>query len=138
MEREHTTGQAEDTPVGLPIIELGGSLLTLGLLRADRTEIHNELVNHEISEMKKTLSYINDVKIVDDFHMVQGPMTDVLSRWKQIGWYGRIESMGYHRLKTHFACKHEHVPDTITLEFINSMILRLAQQDNDYDENYDD
>ncbi len=60
---------------------------------------------------------------------------------RNIGWYGRFASANYEKLEAHFACHKEHVPEEITLDFIERMIGRYAaeerkrcicQEDDDY------
>ena len=80
------------------------------------------------------LSHIKDMEFVGDIEVLESS-ADLLNRFKSVGYRFKIKSNGYDILKNHFECRKEHVPYEITLDFINQMIKRyaenLARQDED-------
>lgn len=104
----------------------------------DVMEAYAALMDKQAAEIREVLDICGDAEIVEDFHLVEGPNVDVLKRWKTMGWYGRFSSANYEKLEAHFTCRRKHEPDVITLEYIQQIILRYAEQQRQYDEEDDD
>lgn len=101
-------------------------------------EAVESLIDKHTQEIREVLDICGDAEIIENFHLVEGPVVDVLGRFKPLGFYGRFASANYDKLQAHFACRKPHEPDEITLEYIQQIILRYAEQQRQYDEEDDD
>lgn len=114
-----------------PIREFG-NMVTISTRMA---EGHDDLILEQtIKQMAETekavLSNIKDMRFIGEIETFKST-PDVLGRFIAMGYKFKIQSVGYDILKNHFECRKEHVPSEITLEFINKMIERYAQQQAD-------
>lgn len=82
------------------------------------------------------LEWIKDLVWLQEPHVVHGPRHQV-NGFHSVGWYAKFNSEGYTHLKKHFACKREHVPGIITLEWLGRMMeryvdhLQYAEEDDE-------
>ena len=122
-----------DTPeyIDSPIREFGNALY-LSKEMAERTD--ESTIKQMVMQMAQTeqavLSNIKDMRFIGDIEVVKSS-ADMLNRFYNVGYRFKIQSIGYDILKEHFRCRSEHIPSEITLEFINKMIERYAQQQAD-------
>lgn len=94
------------------------------------------LFKRQNDELEEVLAICGDAVDVNPFAVVEGPRPDIMGIHRSIGWHRSFRSKNYDTLKEHFRCRREHVPDRITLEWLDIMIQRYAKQDN-YDD-YED
>lgn len=122
-----------DNQSKIKIHEYGSNML-VSALREDQIPINvmdaaTYMMNNQTEKLREVLEICGDAEIVEDFHIVEGPRVDVFNRFKPLGFYGRFASANYDKLTAHFACHKEHVPDEITMDFINQMIGRYVLQE---------
>lgn len=117
--------------IDTPVREFG-NMVTLSTRMA---EGHDDLVMEQmVKQMAETekavLSNIKDMEFLGEIETFKSA-PDILNRFIAFGYKFKIRSVGYDILKAHFECRKEHIPSEITLEFINKMIERYAQQQAD-------
>ena len=137
MEQDSSIGEEAGSPaenVTVTIREYGSVLMTSPLLNGSIPsgvmEAASAMIESQTKEIREVLDICGDAEIVDTFRIIEGPNVDPLMRFKPLGLYGRFASANYDKLQAHFACHKEHVPDDITLDFINQMIGRYAAQEH--------
>ena len=102
-------------------------------------EMTTSLFESQAKEIREVLDICADAEIIEDFHIIDGPVTDPLLRFKNIGWYGKFASANYDKMEEHFHCRKQHQPEEISLGYINEIIKRYALQQSlldDKDEDY--
>lgn len=102
----------------------------------DPMELITQALTRQRAELDEVLAICGDAEIVNPFEIKKGPAPDVMRRFHSYGWYMSFTSKNYETMKKHFECKRRHIPNEITLEFINEMIERYAQQQIPDDEDY--
>ena len=132
-----------DKKITVTVHEYGNMVMTsttgmTGQLPDGIMEAATSLIDRYTQEIREVLDICGDAEIIDNFHIVEGPVVDVLGRFKPLGFYGRFASANYDKLQAHFTCRKPHEPDEITLEYIQQIILRYAEQQRQYDEEDDD
>lgn len=128
----------------IPIHEYGSNMM-ISLLRGEEIpsnvmDAATSMIDNQTRTIRELLDICGDAEIVEDFHVVEGPIIDPLMRFKPLGFYGRFASANFDKFAAYFACRKEHVPDEITLDFINQMIGRYALQEKmraEYEEDED-
>lgn len=136
----------EDEKITMKIHEYGNIVMTAplrdGAIPSNVLEAATTMLGNQTQEIREVLEICGDAEIVENFRIVEGPNVDVLNRFKPLGFYGRFASANYDKLAAHFACRKEHVPDDLTMDFITQMIGRYALQEKMraeyHDEEYDD
>ena len=125
----------DDKKVTVKVHEYGNVIMTStgrtdGVITDDIRAALASLIEKHTQEIREVLDICGDAEILTPFDLVEGPNVDPLMRFKPMGFYGRFSSANYDKLQAHFACHKEHVPDDITLDFINQMIGRYAAQEH--------
>lgn len=104
------------------------------------TEMASKMFESQVKEIREILDICADADIIEDFHFVEGPPSDILRRWRNLGWFGKFASPNYDKMEAHFHCRKKHQPEIITLDYINEIIKQYALQqsylDDDEDEDY--
>lgn len=110
-----------------PVHEFGNGLMLSYGASEDVENVAKDMANREAEKLLDDLKWIKDLQVVQEPEIVF-VNSDMLNRFRMIGWRFKVASEGYEHLKKHFACRVRHVPQEITLEFINQMIQEYAQQ----------
>ena len=113
------------TQVGI-VREFGMPFLATFNSTLDSPAIKN-LLEKSMDETRELFNHLKVVKYVEEFHTVEGPVTDIRARFRNFGWYGRVASPGYDAFEEHFRCHKEHTPKFPTLKYIRRMIVRYAE-----------
>ena len=98
-----------------------------------------EILDMGIQRTKNALDYIKDIQY-SEVQYVKSPVIDPLARFQMAGYYFTAESEGLKTVRELFKCHKEHVPYDITLDYIQQIIKRYAEQQerDDYDgDSYD-
>ena len=133
---DSTIGTADDSSaekITVTIREYGNVVMMSNAYDIDNP-ILAKMREADVARLQEILDICGDAEIVENFHAVEGPVIDPLGRMRPYGWYGRFASANYDKLSAHFACRRNHIPEIVTLEFINEMIERYAAQQDDYDD----
>ena len=110
--------------------EFGKSVLNVFThAESDVQEETERLVIEDFKKAEETLQYIRDFRWVQEMKIIDGPQTDKLNRFRPVGWYALGGSVGYDKLKEYFACNRQHVPEEITMDFINKIIHAYTRQE---------
>lgn len=133
----------EEKNITVNVREYGNMIMTAasvhGQIDPGILEAATAMMERQTQELRDVLDICGDAEIIDNFKIIEGPNVDPLMRFKPLGWYGKFASPNYEKLEAHFKCKSQHIPSEITLEFINQMIERYAEQQRRYSEDeYDD
>lgn len=115
----------------LPIKEFGRVVTTTSIKLGDETQqAALAMAQQNADYFKSVMSYITDVRWVQEPETQLGPVVDALQRFRPVGWYALMASKGYEELHKYFsvelACREEHVPENITLKFIWQLVKRWA------------
>ena len=109
----------------LPVKEFGSSLSISISINEELDSEAKHILELKMAEMEKVLSYITDVHYVQKFKIVEQPQTDMLRRFRQIGYYGLVASKGYDVLSDYFkiehACRLRHRPERTDFKFVVSV-----------------
>ena len=132
----------DDKKVTVTVHEYGNVVMTSATMNGQVSDAVMDavasLIDRHTQKIREVLDICGDAEIIDNFHLVEGPTVDVLGRFKPLGFYGRFASANYDKLQAHFTCRKPHEPDEITLDYIQQIILRYAEQQRQYDEEDDD
>ena len=114
-------------PMDIGIVREFGNAIRAGHGATLNDPIIKDILEKDMNKTKKLLSYLRHVTYIEEFHTLEGPTTDYLIRYKNFAWYGQVASPGYDAFEEHFKCHKEHIPEHPTLEYIQKMIVRYAE-----------
>lgn len=113
----------------IPIREFGSTTgITSSMFDSMSKDAIREIILEQAKREQNILSNIKDMQFVGDIEVFENK-ADILDRFVTMGWKFKVQSLGYDVLKNYFECRKQHIPRTITLEFIEDMIQRYAQQE---------
>ena len=114
-------------PMDIGIVREFGRAMMAGYGTALNDSVITDVLEKDMNKTKKLLSHLKVVKYLEEFHTLEGPPTDYLRRYKHLAWYGVVASPGYDAFEEHFKCHKEHTPEYPTLEYIQKMTVRYAE-----------
>ena len=126
--------QEQGGSITLPVREVGNAIHASTLTGGPISDIVMERVRADMKREQETLSWIRDMTFVGEPEIVESPHVDLLNRFRMYAWRQKFYSQGYEELKHHFRCRERHIPDRITMSFINQIINEYAQQEPDDDD----
>lgn len=121
-----------EQPTSKPVKEFGNAVRHVPTIP---TSVVESVVQSQIDDFNKTMSYITDFEWVEEPKIVYSDGANDLNFIAQTGWYGKAASNGYDILRSHFDAGRRHIPETITLEFVNEIIAEYLDR---YMEDEDD
>lgn len=95
-------------------------------------EIVQSVLREEFGRIFDALHYIRDFQWIGEAKIIEGPSLDPLGRFKSYGLYATGGSVGYDKLAEHFKCNRQHMPDRITMDFIQDIIGQYVRQEMEH------
>lgn len=99
-------------------------------------DFHHATCESQYRQLAEVLDICGDAHVIEPFS-VHLSNVDLLRRFRSVGWHVKFVSSNFDTLHAFFGCRREHVPDTITLDFIQTLIVRYAAQQSEVDD-YED